>query len=104
MPTKNSEFTVTGVTPNAEQTLRNASYTTADGKAYLPEVQIITPKGVLNYRMLLKLSSDSSGKISLKVDSMAENGSASYDPETGELHLPAVDINKGLNSVVLCQI
>jgi len=98
MPAKGSEFTLKDATPNAVSVLHSASYTTANGLAYLPEVLITTPKGVLNYRMLLKLSSGSNGQISLKVDSMAENGAASYDPETGELHLPAVDINKGLNS------
>jgi hypothetical protein len=99
MPAKGSEFTINGVTPNAEQTLRSASYTTADGKVYLPEVRITTSKGVLNYRMLLQLLSDTSKPIRLKVVSLAENGMASYDPETGELHVPVVDIDKGLNSV-----
>lgn len=65
---------------------------------YLPEVQIRTSKGVVNYRMLLKLLSGSSETIRLKLVSMAENGSASYDPDTGELHVPVVDIDKGLNS------
>jgi len=95
MPAKGSEFTVKDAAPDAVSVLHSASYTTANGLAYLPEVLITTPGGVLNYRMLLKLSSGSNGQVSLKVDSMAENGSASYDPETGELHLPAVDINRG---------
>jgi len=53
MPAKGSEFTLKDATPNAVSVLHSASYTTANGLAYLPEVRITTPKGVLNYRMLL---------------------------------------------------
>ena len=98
MPAVGSEFVLKDATPNAVSVLHSASYTTSDGLAYLPEVQIRTSKGVVNYRMLLKLLSGSSETIRLKLVSMAENGSASYDPDTGELHVPVVDIDKGLNS------
>ncbi|NJL59356.1 MAG: hypothetical protein HC887_06640 [Desulfobacteraceae bacterium] len=97
-PLSAEEFVLKDATPNAVSVLHSASYTTSDGLAYLPEVQIRTSKGVVNYRMLLKLLSGSSETIRLKLVSMAENGSASYDPDTGELHVPVVDIDKGLNS------
>ncbi|NJL59697.1 MAG: hypothetical protein HC887_08705 [Desulfobacteraceae bacterium] len=98
MPEVGSEFVLQDATPNAVSVLHSASYTAEDGKAYLPEVQITTSKGVLNYRMLLKLQSGDNGSVRLKLVSMAENGAASYDPDTGELHVPVIDLDKGLNS------
>jgi hypothetical protein len=92
------EFTVQGAAPNASLGLLNAAYTSKAGTAYLPEVLFTTDQGTLSYRMLLQIIPNSS-PLRLKLVSLAQNGSATYDPTTGELHLPMVNLNQGLQSV-----
>jgi hypothetical protein len=97
LPKTGDEFIVQGATPNASLGLRNVSYTSSNGLAYFPEILFTTSQGTFNYRMLLQLIPNSN-PFRLKVVSLAQNGSATYELATGELHIPMVNINHGLQS------
>lgn len=97
LPKAGDEFTLQGATPNASLGLRNVTYTSSNGLAYFPEMLVTTSQGTFNYRMLLQFIPNSN-PFRLKVVSLAQNGSATYDLATGELHIPMVNINHGLQS------
>ncbi len=97
VPKNGDEFVVQGAIPNAALGLRNVSYTSSNGLAYFPEILFTTSQGTFNYRMMLQYIPESN-PFRLKVLSLAQNAAAAYEPTTGELHIPMVNINHGLQS------
>ncbi len=98
LPQVGDEFIFAGATPNATLGLHNVTFTSINGLAYFPEMLLTTTQGSFNYRMLLQYIPDSN-PARLKVISMAQNDAATYDLASGELHIPLVDINQGLDSL-----
>ncbi|MDD2815568.1 MAG: hypothetical protein PHP00_07485, partial [Thiotrichaceae bacterium] len=94
-PKEGDEFTVQNAIANVPSELINVAYNTANGVGYLPEVSFTASAST--YRMLLQYVPNTIPSR-LKVVSIAQNSSANYDSSTGELSLPMISINQGVQS------
>ena len=94
-PKEGDEFTVQNALAHVPSELINVAYNTASGVGYLPEISFTASSST--YRMLLQYLPNTTPSR-LKVVSIAQNSSANYDPNTGELSLPMISINQGVQS------